>query len=148
MYMYIIISIHFYFLHKIALVFTKMKIYFTKHSTCTTDTWNHLKLSAITYSFSEGQEPSHRWLMSLMVSRKLYLSQSHSRQQTFKDKDGMDRRNVVWLISLSLKNTLMYSLHKDGTTLSISSQHYGHIMSTSIAKTDYFSGCNSEALRN
>lgn len=84
--------------------------------------------------------------MSLMVSRKLYLSQSHSRQQTFKDKDGMDRRNVVWLISLSLKNTLMYSLHKDGTTLSISSQHYSHIMSTSIAKTDYFSGFNSEAL--
>lgn len=30
-----------------------------------------------------------------------------------------------------LKKTLMYSLHKDGTSLSISSHHYGHIMSTS-----------------
>lgn len=50
----------------------------------------------------------------------------------------MERRNVVWLISLSLKKTLMYSLHKDGTSLSISSRHYGHIMSTSIANTDYF----------
>lgn len=32
----------------------------------------------------------------------------------------------------------MYSLHKDGTSLSISSRHYGHIMSTSIANTDYY----------